>query len=182
MKKITMTAMLLGLVVFGFGQDARKTQTSSNHIKSNASSYGKASSHEGVPSYGRASFYSKASFYGGYKITANGERFNPKSMTAAHKTLPFGSIVKIENINNGKTVMVKINNRGPYVKGRDLDLTAGAFEKIAPLKQGVVSIRYTVLSIGDNKYWREDKGKWFPVGNKIQKQKQEELCCTLKEN
>lgn len=109
----------------------------------------------------------KASFYGGYKITANGERFNPNSLTAAHKTLPFGSIVKIENIKNGKSIVVRINNRGPYVRGRDLDLTTGAFKKLAPLKVGVIAVKYTIISLGDNKYWRrEDKKSWYSLSVK----------------
>jgi rare lipoprotein A len=113
---------------------------------------------------------SKASFYSGYRITANGERFSPNSLTSAHKRLPFGSIVRVENIANGKSVVVRINNRGPYITGRSLDLTPYAFSQIAPLKQGVVRVRYTVISEGEHKYWRQDLQRWVPL-NKGSKQK-----------
>ena len=102
--------------------------------------------------------YGKASHYGGYKLTASGENFSAASLTAAHKTLPFGSIVRVENVKSGKEVIVKFNNRGPFIKGRHLDLTTTAFSKIAPLKQGVVNVKYEVISIGDNKY-RRSKSK-----------------------
>lgn len=68
-----------------------------------------------------------ASHYTGYAKTANGERFNPGSLTAAHKTLRFGTRVLVTNKRNGRSVTVRINNRGPFIRGRVIDLTpAGA--------------------------------------------------------
>lgn len=93
----------------------------------------------------------KASFYSGYKYTANGERFHSTSLTAAHKTLPFGSIVKVENVSNKKAVVVRINNRGPFIRGRVIDLTPTAFKEIAPLGQGVAKVEVTVLEMGVKK-------------------------------
>lgn len=69
-----------------------------------------------------------ASFYGAESgnRTANGERFNPAGMTAAHRTLPFGSKVKVTNLRSGKSCKVRINDRGPFVRGRIIDLAKGA--------------------------------------------------------
>ena len=67
-------------------------------------------------------------------------------MTAAHKTLPFGTKVIVTNINNGKTVTVKINDRGPFVKGRIIDLTRAAFSKIESVDKGVAKVRIKVMN------------------------------------
>lgn len=78
--------------------------------------------------------------------TANGERFDNYLMTAAHKSLPFGTKVKVENLNNGKTVMVRINDRGPYVKGRIIDLTQAAFSKIESIDKGLAEVKIRVVN------------------------------------
>lgn len=88
-----------------------------------------------------------ASYYGGSwhgKKTANGEIFNENSLTAAHKTLPFGTKVKVTNLDNGKSVVVRINNRGPYSKGRVIDLSKAAFSKIASISKGVTRVKLEV--------------------------------------
>ena len=88
-----------------------------------------------------------ASYYGGSwhgKKTANGEIFNENSLTAAHKTLPFGTRVKVTNLDNGKSVVVRINNRGPYSKGRVIDLSKVAFSKIASTSKGVTRVKLEV--------------------------------------
>jgi len=90
---------------------------------------------------GIASYY--ADFYEG-RTTANGEKFRQNKITAAHKTLPFGTIVKVTNLANNKTVVVRINDRGPYVKGRIIDLTKAAAKEIDMVGAGIskVKIRY----------------------------------------
>ena len=92
---------------------------------------------------GLASYYGAGDGYNGRK-TANGEIFNKNKLTAAHKTLPFGTIVKVKNLQNGKTIKVRINDRGPFVKGRIIDLSEKAAKKIDMVKQGVgqVKLRY----------------------------------------
>lgn len=88
-----------------------------------------------------------ASYYGGSwhgKKTANGEIFNENSLTAAHKTLPFGTRVKVTNLDNGKSVVVRINNRGPYSKGRVIDLSKVAFSRIASISKGVTRVKLEV--------------------------------------
>src|SRR5262245_25731124 len=74
-----------------------------------------------------------ASYYGkelAGRRTASGERFNPSAMTAAHRTLPFGTRVRVTNTHNGRSMIVRINDRGPFVKGRSIDLSSGAARAI----------------------------------------------------
>ena len=91
----------------------------------------------------------KASFYAmkyQFRKTANGERFNNYSMTAAHKTLPFGTWVIVTNLNNSKTVKVRVNDRGPFVKGRIIDLTRAAFAEIENLDRGIAEVEIKVVN------------------------------------
>jgi rare lipoprotein A len=87
----------------------------------------------------------KASFYGKPQKTASGERFDPKKLTAAHKSLPMHSVVRVVNLRNGKYVIVRINDRGPYIRGRIIDLSLAAAEKIDMIGSGVTSVRVEVL-------------------------------------
>ncbi|MFI6265742.1 septal ring lytic transglycosylase RlpA family protein [Micromonospora sp. NPDC051006] len=86
-----------------------------------------------------------ASFYSDGQLTANGENFNPDELTAAHKTLPFNTKVRVTNPANGKSVTVRINDRGPFIDGRCLDLSRAAFATIASLDVGATTVRYEVL-------------------------------------
>jgi rare lipoprotein A len=88
----------------------------------------------------------EASYYDTGTTTASGEPFDPNAFTAAHKTLAFGTRVKVTNTANGKSVTVRINDRGPFVSGRCLDLTTAAFKAIASISSGVAQVRYQVLS------------------------------------
>ncbi|QVQ54869.1 septal ring lytic transglycosylase RlpA family protein [Spiractinospora alimapuensis] len=87
----------------------------------------------------------EASNYGEGQMTANGERFDPNAMTAAHKTLPFDTMVEVTNPANGRSVTVRINDRGPFVEGRCLDLSRAAFEEIASASQGVATVDWQVV-------------------------------------
>lgn len=86
-----------------------------------------------------------ASFYSDGQLTANGESFNPDALTAAHKTLPFNTKVRVTNPANGKSVTVRINDRGPFIDGRCLDLSRAAFASIASVDVGALTVRYEVL-------------------------------------
>lgn len=90
----------------------------------------------------------KASYYGtrhhGRK-TASGERFNKNALTAAHRTLPFGSLVRVTNLNNHKSIVVRINDRGPYAKGRIIDLSEQAAREINMIRAGVAQVRVELL-------------------------------------
>jgi len=86
-----------------------------------------------------------ASYYWQPQALASGGRFNPNAMTAAHKTLPFGTRVRITHLGNGRSVDVHINDRGPYVAGRIVDLSKAAAGKIGMTGQGVARVSMTVL-------------------------------------
>lgn len=110
------------------------------------SSYSNYKSQSALNDYretGLASYYAKQYQF---RKTASGERLNNQSMTAAHKSLPFGTKVMVKNILNGKTVLVKINDRGPYIKGRIIDLTRAAFAKIENLDKGLAKVEIRVVN------------------------------------
>src|SRR5690606_892169 len=86
---------------------------------------------------GKASYYADK-FVG--RKTANGEIFRQGKMTAAHKTLPFGTKVKVKNLNNGRTIKVRINDRGPFVAGRIIDLSRKGARKLGMIRDGVVPV------------------------------------------
>lgn len=96
-----------------------------------------------------------ASYYGSKfhkKRTANGEIFNMYKVSAAHKTLPLGTKVRVINLKNGRSLNMTINDRGPYVKGRVIDLSYKAAQKLGFVNQGTTKVRIEVLRLGDNKY------------------------------
>jgi rare lipoprotein A len=87
----------------------------------------------------------KASWYKCCSRTANGEKFNPDGLTAAHRSLPFGTKVEVENVRTGKSVVVRINDRGPFAKHRIIDLSRGAANKIGLVRSGVSTVRIKVV-------------------------------------
>lgn len=91
---------------------------------------------------GVASWYGK-DFHG--KTTANGERYNMYGMTAAHKLLPFGTELRVTNLENGKSIVVRVNDRGPFVANRIIDLTKTGAEKIAMIGKGTARVRLEAL-------------------------------------
>ena len=91
-----------------------------------------------VKEEGVASYY--ADKFDGRK-TANGAIFRQNRLTAAHRSLPFGTKVKVKNLNNGKTVKVTVNDRGPFVQGRTIDLSKKAAKKLGMLQQGVAPVQ-----------------------------------------
>lgn len=96
---------------------------------------------------GEASWYGRA-FHG--KLTASGERFDMNRLTAAHKTLPFGTVLEVKNLDNDKTVKVRINDRGPYRGGRILDLSYAAARRLDMLGAGRSSVGITILKKGND--------------------------------
>ena len=92
----------------------------------------------------------KASWYGRWhagRLTASGERFNPQAMTCAHRTLPLGSLVKVTDLATGKNVELEVNDRGPYVKGRIMDLSEAAARELGAGEKGLLEVRVEVISI-----------------------------------
>jgi len=91
---------------------------------------------------GKASYY--ADKYHG-RMTANGEIFDMNKISAAHKTLPFGTKLLVTNLSNGKSVVVKINDRGPFISGRIIDLSKEAAKKIDMIKSGIAEVELEVI-------------------------------------
>ena len=101
----------------------------------------------GAVERGLASWYGKE--FDGLP-TASGETFRPEKVTAAHRTLPLGTVVDVTNEKNGKTVRVKVNDRGPFVAGRIVDLSKAAAGEIGSVVDGVVPVTLRVVTLGDN--------------------------------
>lgn len=105
----------------------------------------------GIYSFKNESSDAKTSFVSYYhdkfngRKTASGEIFDNSALTAANKTLPFGTLVKITNLISGKSVVVKVNDRGPYHTARAFDLSKAAFRSIADIRKGTVAIEYEIL-------------------------------------
>ena len=97
---------------------------------------------------GKASFY--ADRFEGSR-TASGEKYKRNKLTGAHKTLPFGTKVKVTNLSNNESVIVVINDRGPYVEGRIIDLSRAAADKLRFLSQGLADVQIEVVDPGDGK-------------------------------
>ena len=93
---------------------------------------------------GAASWYGVGDGFNGRR-TASGERFNAYGLTAAHRSLPFGSRLKVVNQANGRSVTIRVNDDGPHVSSRIIDLSEGAFQRIASLGQGVTRVCLTRL-------------------------------------
>jgi rare lipoprotein A len=91
---------------------------------------------------GIASWYGPG-FHG--KQTANGEVYDMYGISAAHKSLPFGTVVKVVDLETGKSVVVRINDRGPFVEGRIIDLSKGAAEKLGTVEKGIVKVGLRIL-------------------------------------
>ncbi len=104
---------------------------------------------------GIASYYADM-FVG--KLTANGEIYTHDKMTCAHKTLPFGTKLKVTNLKNERSVIVTVNDRGPYVKGRVVDLTKEAAKKIDMVRSGIVEVKVEILN---------EDGNLFPLDEEV---------------
>lgn len=96
----------------------------------------------GYVQYGKSSYYGEK-FHG--RKTASGEIFNKWAYTCAHKKLPFDTKVKVTNLKNQKTVVVRVNDRGPFVKGRIIDLSFAAAKKIGMVKDGVAKVKIEII-------------------------------------
>ena len=86
-----------------------------------------------------------ASWYALHSKTASGERMNPSKLTAAHRSMRFGTKLKVTNRRNGRSVVVRINDRGPFIRGRVLDLSKAAAQQIGMVKNGVGKVCYEIL-------------------------------------
>ncbi len=107
---------------------------------------------EGWSQRGIASFYGK-DFHG--KLTANGETYDMYAMTSAHKELPLDSWVKVTDLETGKSIQVRINDRGPYIEGRIIDLSFGVAKKLGVVEKGTINVEIEVVEWGDNRYKKQ---------------------------
>jgi rare lipoprotein A len=101
----------------------------------------KKTEYKGISSYYGPKFHGK--------LTANGEIFDMYGVTAAHKKFPFNTMVRVTNENNGKSLMIRINDRGPYVDGRILDCSFGAAKKLGFVGEGTAPVKIEILEWGD---------------------------------
>ena len=92
-----------------------------------------------VASQGIASFYSEGT------ETASGEKFNPHELTAAHPTLPFGTRLRVTNVSTGRSVTVRVNDRGPYVPGRIVDVSSSAADALGMVGKGLANVKLDVV-------------------------------------
>lgn len=92
------------------------------------------------------SFQGRASWYQMGTKTASGERYNPDGLSAAHRSLPFGTKLKVTNLRNGKSVVVRVNDRGPFVGGRVIDVSRGAARRLGMISSGVAKVKVEVTS------------------------------------
>ena len=86
-----------------------------------------------------------ASFYEHGSQTASGEKFDPQELTAAHRTLPFGTRLRVTNLTNGRSVTVRVNDRGPFVRGRTVDVSSSAAKALQMTEQGVANVKVDVV-------------------------------------
>lgn len=93
---------------------------------------------------GIASWYGPG-FHG--KLTANGEVYDMYEISAAHKTLPFGTVVRVVDLETGRSVVVRINDRGPFVEGRIIDLSKGAAQKLGTIERGITEVGLRILRL-----------------------------------
>ncbi len=120
-----------------------------SHKKASKTAYGYKSSKKKSYSVASGGGYSgMASYYWQPQRVASGGWFNPNAMTAAHKTLPFGTKVRVTNRNNGRSVVVTINDRGPYIKGRIIDLSKAAAKQVGMTASGIAPVSVSILGRG----------------------------------
>jgi len=110
---------------------------------------------------GTCSWYNESSFFGLKRGTTSlGEKVMPWHLTGAHKTLPLPCLVKVTNLENGRSLKVRINDRGPFIPGRILDVTPRAAKKLGFYEAGITTTRLEVISVGDGSFRRKKRG-WF---------------------
>ena len=113
---------------------------------------------KGTVKYGKASWYGKP-FHG--RLTANGERYNMYKMTAAHRTYAMGTILKVTNLHNKRSVKVRVNDRGPFYSSRMVDLSYGAARKLGMVKKGIGKIKVEVVSSNKKSYRKKTAKKEY---------------------
>ena len=136
----------VALIVLVFGTGCASTRNATSARNGNVIGDGEVGATSvGSAEVGVASFY--AHKYHGRK-TASGEKYNMHEMTAAHRRLPFGAKVRVTNLSNNSSVVVRVNDRGPFVKGRVIDLSLAAAKKLDMVRTGVAKVEVVPVSDG----------------------------------
>ena len=128
--------------------DAKKVATKKNSSSPRLNTKNSFNKHRKTIK-GVSSFYAE-DFHG--KLTANGEIYDMYGLTAAHKTIPLNTVARVTNLANGKSLILRINDRGPYIQGRMLDCSYGAAKKLGFIKQGKTKVQIDVIEWGDGVY------------------------------
>jgi len=161
LKSMSISLTLIAIIMLFLGCTPGTAQTKVNNYKGNdykgnfQNEEFEAFDGDDVEYGNKDDYYQKglASWYGtefNGKTTASGEKFNMNELTAAHKTLPFGTIVEVKNFENGKTVRVKINDRGPYRGNRIIDLSHASAKELDMIRSGEVNVGIKVLKLGND--------------------------------
>lgn len=116
----------------------------------------------GYSETGQCSWYDESKFFGLKRGTTSlGEKVKPWHLTGAHKTLPLPSLVKVTNLKNGRTVKLRINDRGPFIAGRHLDVTPRAAKKLGFYGDGLTQTKIEVLSVGDGSFRKKSRRRFL---------------------
>ena len=130
-------------------KDKKKSSTKNRDKQSKTPTFNKSKMvYKGLSSYYGPKFHGK--------LTANGEIFDMYGVTAAHKEFPFNTVTRVTNENNGKSLIIRINDRGPYIDGRILDCSFGAAKKLGFVSEGTAKVKIEILEWGDGEYMHHD--------------------------
>jgi len=162
-RSVLRMALALGVLVFAScGHSYRGYMTRAYSVRGHTyhpMSVGQALTYKET---GTCSWYNESSFFGLKRGTTSlGEKVMPWDLIGAHKTLPLPCVAKVTNLKTGQSVIVRINDRGPFIAGRCLDLSPRAAKIIGFYDKGLTTVRLEVLSVGDGSYKRSKHRGWF---------------------
>lgn len=143
MNQITQTTLIVLITILTFTSSAFSKDNNILAYTDRGIKYYPHYVKRGTIKYAKASWYGKP-FHG--RLTANGERYNMYSMTAAHRTYAMGTVLKVTSLKNWRSVIVRVNDRGPFYSSRAIDLSYGAAKKLGFVKKGIEKIKIEVLS------------------------------------
>lgn len=132
MKRLFLTLGLVALAVPALAQQAGRPIAPGGRRAE-----ARVEARQGVASYYAASLH-------GHR-TANGERYNHRALTVAHRSLPFGTLLRVTSERSGRAVLVRVNDRGPFVRGRSLDLSGAAADRLGMRTRGTARVRFQVV-------------------------------------
>ena len=153
--KYFLTLSFITVFIFSCSPSPRYNSNSNNSVKSNFDKTKKQTTDKNKKVYtGVSSWYGK-DFHG--NLTANGEVYDMYGITAAHKEFPLNTWAKVTNLDNHKSIILRINDRGPYIDGRILDCSYGAAKKLDFLNEGTANVKIEIIEWGDDEYMQHIK-------------------------